>query len=109
VQIILLYWDFEAGKKLKKRKRGTTESGSDASDDGKDHDGDGDSNSDEVEIFQQLRKKITKKLSAVDKKRRPEERTEEEEEGTRAKDKINSILMRISKTSLVTGSRQTVR
>ncbi len=89
------YWDFEAGKKLNKRKRVQgSDSGDEITEDG----------GHEVEIFQQLRK-VTKRSSAVDKKRRPEERTEEEEEGIRAKDKINSILMRISKTSLVTGSR----
>ena len=82
------YWDFEAGSKLSQRKRQRQLE-----------------EEDETDIFKQLRK-VKKKSMIIDKKRRPGERTEEEEEGTRAKDKVNSILLRLNKSSLVTGSRQ---
>lgn len=81
------YWDFNEKPKANKRERTSDE-----------HDDD-----DEVKIFTQLRKK---KLSstAVDKKRRQGDRAEEEDETARAKDKINSILIRMSKSSLVRGT-----
>lgn len=57
---------------------------------------------DEIEIYKQLRK-IKKTSTTMDKKRRPEQRTDEEEERIRAKDKMNAILIRMSKSALVKG------
>lgn len=75
------YWDFNAKSKPMKRERSKDEK-------------------DDVEIYNQLRK-MKRNSMVVDKKRRPGEMTEEEEEATRAKDKINAILIRMSKSSLV--------
>ncbi len=90
------YWDFDAEPKTKSRKKRSREENNDEKEDDND-------DSDEVEIFEQL-KKIKRKSVEVDKKRRSDERTDEEEEGIRAKDKINDILQRISKSSFLMGS-----
>ncbi len=83
------YWDFNAKpsstkKSSKKRERN-------------------ENHEDEIEIYKQLRK-MKRESVVIDKKRRPEDRTEEEEEATRAKDRINAILIRMSKSSLVKGT-----
>jgi hypothetical protein len=109
------YWDFEAGSKLKKRKRTaattetktTTEIESTAAAALKKEEGNNDhdhhDDDDEIHIFKQLQK-IKKSSTVVGKRIKTEERTDEEEEEIRAKDKINSILLRLSKSSMVTGS-----
>lgn len=93
------YWDFNS--KSKKNSNSNNKGNSKDSDNKKRDRPEGEE--DEIEIYKQLRK-VKKRSMAVDKKRRPGERTDEEEEGTRAKDKINAILIRMSKSSLVRGS-----
>jgi len=50
---------------------------------------------DEVDILNQMRMGRRKRMRRVLDNRRPGERTEEEEEGIRAKEKINAILLRL--------------
>ena len=70
-------WNFEAGVNKKAGK----------------NDGD----EDEVDILNQMRAGRKKRMRRVLDNRRPGERTEEEEEGIRAKEKINAILSRLRK------------
>mmetsp|Transcript_12077 Transcript_12077/g.14975 ORF Transcript_12077/g.14975 Transcript_12077/m.14975 type:complete len:259 (+) Transcript_12077:229-1005(+) len=74
-------WDFESGSRLSGQKRT--------------------SQLDDEEIFKQVCKLKKKPRRWIESK--PGERTEEEEESVRAKDKINAVLKRISKSYLVTG------
>ena len=58
---------------------------------------------DEVDILERMKKKGKRARRVLD-NRRPGERTEEEEEGLRSKEKMNSILLRLSKSSFVQDS-----
>jgi len=63
--------------------------------------GGSDGNEDEVDILDQMRMGRRKRMRRILDNRRPGERTEEEEEGIRAKEKINAILSRLRKRTLL--------
>lgn len=63
--------------------------------------GGSDGNEDEADILDQMRMGRRKRRRRILDNRRPGERTEEEEEGIRAKEKINAILSRLRKRTLM--------